>query len=91
MKNDCVFQQSSIAEDMGLEEVRKAQALKFQGRKHAVHACTRYCTQYLPFEVRSPCSKLLKLLICAVVVSLVFIKLRYFFHFFVREFEVEDV
>ena len=30
-KNDCVFQQSSLAEDMGLELVRKAQALKFQG------------------------------------------------------------
>ncbi len=31
MKNDCIFQQSSMAEDMGLELVKKAQALKFQG------------------------------------------------------------
>ena len=31
IKNDCIFQQSSMAEDMGLELVKKAQALKFQG------------------------------------------------------------
>ena len=33
MKNDCVFQQSSLAEDMGLEEVRIVQTLIFQGGK----------------------------------------------------------
>ena len=33
MKNDCIFQQSSLAEDMGLEEVRIVQTLKFQGGK----------------------------------------------------------
>lgn len=45
MKNDCVFQQSSMAEDMGLEEVRSVQTLIFQGGKHAVHVCTQDCTQ----------------------------------------------
>ena len=30
MKNDCVFQQSSMAEDMGLEEVRNVQTLKIK-------------------------------------------------------------
>ncbi len=30
MKNDCVFQQSSLAEDMGLEEVRIVQTLKIK-------------------------------------------------------------
>ena len=33
IKNDCIFQQSSMAEDMGLEEVRSIQTLKFQGGK----------------------------------------------------------
>ena len=33
IKNDCMFQQSSLAEDMGLEEVRSIQMLKVQGGK----------------------------------------------------------
>ena len=34
-----------LAEDMGLEEVRSVQTLKFQGGEHVVHVCTQDCTQ----------------------------------------------
>ena len=54
MKNDCIFQQSSLAEDMGLEEVRIVQTLKFQGGKAPstlVPGIVPSCFEFLSFAI----------------------------------------
>jgi hypothetical protein len=54
IKSDCIFQQSSMAEDMGLEEVRKAQALKFQGGNTSstlVPGIVPSCFEFLSFAI----------------------------------------
>lgn len=53
-KNDCIFQQSSMAEDMGLEEVRIVQTLKFQGGKAPstlVPGIVPSCFEFLSFAI----------------------------------------